>query len=601
MEGHIFEGRGMRAVTLPFEKIRVLPQETRRGEGFLPRRMAPVVAAAEEMLGREIPAITKELWELFFTTGERQRFDDAYIERRTMLLTLTLAESFEGQGRFLCKLCEVLGAILDEPTWILAAHLEANSDYRAAEGLPPRLAPGRAHGLDIMAGATGACVAVTYYYLGDVIRGADAGLYDKMDAAFRVRIIDPFLLSHAHWTGPEGRRVNNWCPWIVTNTLFVAAVAEPDDGKRCEVVKRAMHLLDHFIAGYPADGGCDEGASYWGAAGAAYYDALELLLHISGGKLHIFDDPKVRAIGDYLPGCHIKETRFVNFADCPPRLAPDATMLYHYSTLTHSERLAAFAGAVAKYEEASVAYSFPYRVLLRLYSEMPADVGYTPERNSYFPYLKVLVSRRGDYLLASKGGHNGESHNHNDVGNFLFCYRGEPVLIDTGCGVYSKITFSERRYELYYMNSSYHNLPDFDGIQQRQGAAFASRDEVYDGDGGWSLELAGAYPGEAGIRSYRRAVSLDDTGATVRDTFSLEREELVTFHFMCAAKPEPVGEGRIALPLGRVLTFDPRLEYVLDAFPVSDTRLERAWSTDTFYRLCFRVRAAAGDFTFRIE
>ena len=601
MEGHIFEGRGMRPVTLPFEKIRVLPRETRRGEGFLPWRMAPIVARAEAMLGEAIPDITPELWELFFTTGERQRFDDAYIRRRTMLLNLTLAESFEGHGRFLGKLTEVLGAIMDEPTWIIPAHLEANSDYRAAEGLPPRLAPGRAHGLDIMAGATGACAAVTYYYLGDAIREADAGLYDRLYAAFRTRIIDPFLQSHAHWTGPEGRRVNNWCPWIVTNTLFVVSVAEPDDGKRREVVERAMHLLDHFIAGYPADGGCDEGASYWGAAGAAYYDALELLLHISGGKLDIFDDPKVCAVGNYLPGCHIGETRFVNFADCPPRLAPDATMLYHYSTLTRSGRLAAFAGAMTAYEETSVAYSFPYRVLLRLYSDAPADVGYTPERNSYFPYLKVLVSRRGDYLLATKGGHNGESHNHNDVGNILLCYQGEPVLIDTGCGVYSKITFSQRRYELYYMNSSYHNLPDFDGLQQKPGREYASRGEVYDGDGGWSLELAGAYPAEAGIRSYRRTVSLDEAGATVRDTFSLEREESVTFHFMCAAAPEQAGEGRIALPHGRVLTFDPRLDYTLDAFPVSDTRLEGAWGTDTFYRLCFRTCAAEGDFTFCIE
>ncbi len=601
MEGHIFEGRGMTAVTLPFEEIRVLPRETRRGEGFLSWRMAPIVADAEEMLPEEIPAITKELWELFFTTGERKRFEDAYIRRRTMLLTLTLAEASEGQGRFMDKLLAVLSAIMDEPTWILPAHLEANSDYRATEGLPPRLAPGRAHGLDIMAGATGACVASTYYYLGDVIRGMDAALYDRMVAAFRARIIDPFLLSHAHWTGPEGRRVNNWCPWIVSNTLLVTAVGEPDDDKRLEVIGRSMRLLDHFIAGYPADGGCDEGASYWGAAGAAYYDALELLLHISGGKLNIFDDPKVRAIGDYLPGCHIKETRFVNFADCPPRLAPDATMLYHYSTLTHSELLATFAGAVAGYEKTSVAYSFPYRLLNRLYCEKPTDTGYTPARNSYFPYLKVLVSRRGDYLLASKGGHNGESHNHNDVGNVLFCYRGEPVLIDTGCGVYSKITFSERRYELYYMNSSCHNLPDFDGIQQRPGTEFASRDEQYDGDGGWSLELAGAYPPEAGIRSYRRAVSLDDTGATVHDTFSLVREETVTFHFMCAAEPKQVGEGRIALPLGRTLTFDPRLDYTLDAFPVNDDNLSAGWQTDTFYRLCFRVRAAEGDFSFRIE
>lgn len=49
------------------------------------------------------------------------------------------------------------------------------------------------------------------------------------------------------------------------------------------------------------------------------------------------------------------------------------------------------------------------------------------------------------------------------------------------------------------------------------------------------------------------------------------------------------------------LTFDPALTYELDAFPVGDSRLSRAWETDTFYRLCFRASGAAGDFTFRIE
>lgn len=601
MEGHIFEGRGMRAETLPFESIEVLPRETRRGEGLLPWRMAPIVARAEKMLTDDIPELTRELWELYFTTGERKRFEDAYIARRTMILYLTLAEAYEDQGRFTEKLRTLLGLLLDEATWIIPAHLEANSDYRASEGLPPRLAPGRAHGLDIMAGATGGCVAALLYYLGDKLRLCDAELYERARTACRERIIDPFLVSRAHWTGPNGRRVNNWCPWIVTNALFVAAIAEPDDDKRLEVVGRAMRLLDHFIDGYPADGGCDEGASYWGAAGAAYYDALELLLRISGGTINIFDDPKVCAIGDYLPGCHIKETRFVNFADCPPRLMPDATTLYRYGLLTHSERLAAFAGAVAPYETGEIAYSFPYRVIMRLYREKPTPTDYTPARNSYFPNLKVLVSRRGDYLLASKGGHNGESHNHNDVGNLMFCYRGEPVLIDTGCGVYSKITFSERRYELYYMNSSYHNLPDFEGVQQRPGEEYASRDEQYDGDGGWSMELAGAYPEEAGIRSYRRTVSLDDSGATVREVFSLMRKETVTFHFMCAAEPRVSGEGRISLPLGRVLTFDPGLSCEIEAFPVADEQLSRAWSTDTFYRLCFRLHASACDLTFRVE
>ena len=602
MAEKIFAPRGVQACVLPFGSYDILPREARRGEAFLPERMVSVIAEADAALSKEIPELTPELWRLYFETGDRQTFEDLYFIRRNMLLYLTLAEAWERKGKYLAKVREVLDAILAEPVWLIPAHLEQNSDYRASEGIPPVYRPGRPQGLDIMAGLTGGCVAVTLYYLGDTLSEGTPSYADRMRDALRERITDPFVRGgRYHWTGEDGRRVNNWCPWITANALFVAAVAEPDDEKRKLVMERSMTRLDHFVSGYPDDGGCDEGASYWGAAGAALYDALELILRMSGGAVNGFLVPIVRAIGEFMPKCHISATRFVNFADCPPRVDSCGTTLYRYGELVDSLLLRSFGSMMSAYEKGTLFFNIPYRALWMLYTQRPAPVTYQPERDSYFPALKVLVSRRGKYLLASKGGNNGESHNHNDIGNFIFCYEGEPVLIDIGAGVYSKITFSERRYELYYMQSSYHNLPDFDGVQQKAGGQYVSRDEKYNGDGGWSMELVDAYPPEAGILSYRREMRLDEEGMTLREVYTLAREETVTFHFLCAGAPEEAADGNLRLPRGRELIVPRGLTYTLDAFPVSDTRLTRNWETDTFYRLCFHATGSSGDYTFRVR
>ncbi|MCG8499689.1 MAG: heparinase II/III-family protein, partial [Firmicutes bacterium] len=62
------------------------------------------------------------------------------------------------------------------------------------------------------------------------------------------------------------------------------------------------------------------------------------------------------------------------------------------------------------------------------------------------------------FFFAAKGGYNDKSHNHNDVGNFVLYYNGYPVFIDVGVGTYTAKTFSNKRYEIWTMQSEYHNL-----------------------------------------------------------------------------------------------------------------------------------------------
>src|SRR5919202_1922411 len=71
-------------------------------------------------------------------------------------------------------------------------------------------------------------------------------------------------------------------------------------------------------------------------------------------------------------------------------------------------------------------------------------------RDAWMPGIQVMTARVKDgssqgLYLAAQGGHNAESHNHNDVGNFLVYADGKPAIIDVGVETYTAKTFSAKR------------------------------------------------------------------------------------------------------------------------------------------------------------
>ena len=108
-------------------------------------------------------------------------------------------------------------------------------------------------------------------------------------------------------------------------------------------------------------------------------------------------------------------------------------------------------------------------------------------RDMWLPGIQIMAARiregsaEGLYL-AAQGGHNAESHNHNDVGNFIVYADGEPAIIDVGVETYTAKTFSAQRYDIWTMQSAYHNLPTVNGVMQGAGREFAARDVAYKSD-----------------------------------------------------------------------------------------------------------------------
>lgn len=203
----------------------------------------------------------------------------------------------------------------------------------------------------------------------------------------------------------------------------------------------------------------------------------------------------------------------------------------------------------------------------------------------WYPSVGILVSRRGAYALGGKAGSNADSHNHNDVGSVTLYRDGRPLLIDVGVETYSKKTFSPQRYEIWTMQSGWHNLPQFDPdgakYDQQPGAAFAAADvTVTDALDGLAMDLAPAYGSVPGLGRYRRSVHLTDTGLTLRD--ETDYPGTVALTLMSVEKPAVDGDTVAfgALAAAAVTGAD---KIVTETVPITDPRLRQAWP-DTLYR-----------------
>jgi len=614
----------LRQVILSVDSWHPFPRaEERESWGQLPLAVREGhIRAAEQHLGTEWPTPKASVFLDFVRNGDRSRFQKISFDRRAMLAALVLGECMEGRGRFLDDILNGVWTICEETYWGVPAHVGAQ---KQGPGLPDVSEPT----VDLFAAETGMLLAWVHYLMGNKLGEISPLIPERIRWEVRRRILEVNLLRDDFWwMGFSGGEVNNWNPWICSNWLAAALLLEDDAGRRTASVHKILRCLDNFLNSYPADGGCDEGPGYWGRAGGSLFDCLELLHSASAGRIDEFGRPLIKEIGRYIYRAHIFDRYFINFADAAARLNGEGPLIYRYGKRIQDPAMMDFGASLARQQElgkGAIAGSFGVlgRVLPTLFGLEELQTispGFPLLRDVWLPDLQVMAARsvagsaEGLYV-AAKGGHNGESHNHNDVGNFIVYADGFPALIDVGVETYTAKTFSRRRYEIWTMQSAYHNLPTINGIMQQEGGAFRAADVQYRADDRqavFDLEIAGAYPGEAGVKSWRRTITLiRGKEVILRDRYALENASRpITLTLMSWLRPELVGTGVIRLDTpdsqnraGAVLIRfeDDDLHVELEDIMIQDDRLRSSWG-DRIHRLLFTSQALRleGSFTFHI-
>lgn len=497
-----------------------IPLPRRPAEPLRSAMLAPALASAAQPL--PFPLLSQ--YARFWREGVRTEHEDEVRRLGIMAGEAVLAALASGEERWIDRTADALMLLCELSSWCWVAHEQVH-DQRGWV-LPDTEAPT----VDLGAAQTLQVIAWADLALGEELEIRVPGLRERLRHEARRRVFEPYLACRDwHWLHGSA---HNWTGWIhqhlIAGALFLLD-GEAERGMRDAILSLSLAQLDRYLASFPADGGIDEGFSYFWNGASRLLEAVDLLVTASDGALDGEPVAKIEVIDQLLrfpQGMEFGDGWFVNVADGPARPPAEQPwdVLHRWGRRVGAEDVRA--QALAHRGTGPEPLVRPElglgRVLTALgdaaWSEADGGGARPPyAAETWLPEIQLVVAREreGDptgLALAAKGGHNNEAHNHLDVGSYLVALDGAPVLIDLGQPTYTAQTFTERRYEIWTMTSSWHNLPEIRGYPQGVGAKFRAREveRVTDQDtSGLELDLAAVYPEGAGLLAYRRRVVLD--------------------------------------------------------------------------------------------
>lgn len=604
-----------------------------------------LIQAGEAKLGYEFPVIHATDYMRFKRDGDRAAFEALYFAKRNALNDLIQAECVEHQGRFLDDIINGIYSICEESAWQLPAH---NSYIRDTPQLilPDVTRPV----MDLFACETGALLACAAYLLEEEFNAVSPFILTCIEDNLKRRILLPYLTAHFWWMGHDDEPMCNWTVWCTQNVLLTTFLM-PWSEEMCSklaapvhaplflpentsdtvvalqaILHKAAESCDYFLKDYGNDGCCEEGAQYYRHAGLCLYGAMTVLNTVTGGHFaSLFQWDKVKNIAAYILNVHVDDKYYFNFADCSPIAGRAGVREYLFGRATGQEDLCLFAAKDFQAGQGQLITdevnggNLFYRMQTVFYYEelMHRDTSATlPHRDVYYPSVGLFLVHSDTMDLAVKAGDNADSHNHNDTGSVTLYKNGHPILVDIGVETYTQKTFSPRRYEIWTMQSGYHNLPTICGFDEHDGAKYRAEDVTVDLTGAnpsISMELATAYPvGEmqakgtiSGVLTYRRTVTLQK----LENTIILEDHTNtgdVILNFITYTKPtlqDPAigtaDDATSAALAGALTVGEATLLWTgaellaIETLPITDARLKTAWDHD-LYRI--RLKMSGEDF-----
>lgn len=447
--------------------------------------------------------------------GDREVWEGPALARQQRLSRATIAAAVTLDARWIDEVADGIVLLCEQSSWCWPAHDDTRERHGAV------IATVTDPFVDLGAGEVIAQLAWIDHLLGTALDDRYPGLRARMRHESRVRVFEPFLSRRDwHWIGLDGD-VHNWNPWIHGNVLTAALrLLGADDPERAEIVRLCWQGMDRYVASLPDDGAIDEGYAYWWNGACRALEALDVLAHATAGSV----DPTaavtaLRETVAFPHRTHLGGPWYLNLADGQAK--PPAEQPWH----------ALHRAAVRVGDDDARAHAASHRIAGRPVAHESEGLGrlaraltdpqWVSAQTSSSPLparvwlaaTQVMLARehagsRHGLTLAVKGGHNGEHHNHNDVGSFVVASDGVPVLVDAGRPTYTKQTFGPGRYDIWTMQSSWHNLPDIRGVAQSPGEQYAASGVSVAADGaGITLDLSGAYE-VPGLRAWKRSATL---------------------------------------------------------------------------------------------
>ncbi len=465
------------------QRLTVRPASDGGWQRAASRPLGRLVTQAAAEKGTPWPQPLVSHYARYFRDGNRTAYEGLVAARQQRLTRAVVMAAVTGEPAWLDEVIDGAYLLCEQGSWSWAAHDDVFT--RTGDVVPD---PARPY-LDLGAGEVAAQLAWLDLVLGERLDGRAPGLRRRLRQETHHRVIRPFLdRLDWHWLGLDGD-VHNWNPWIHSNIIVAALLLVDDPGLQARTIARCIEGMDRFLASIPADGAIDEGFAYWWNGAGRALEGLAVLEQATGGMLDA-DLPVIRALVAFPHRMHLGHRWFLNVADGPARAAEGLPwdMLHRWAVRLGDADAARHAAAFASAVPDTTAGLG--RVLHALLS--PSQPGSSrgrfegserhlrlPSWGTYLPSVQVMVARQipgstEGLTLAVKGGHNGEHHNHRDVGSVVVAVDGVPLLVDAGQPTYTAKTFGPDRYGIRAMQSAWHSVPAPFGLEQGTGKSFAA-------------------------------------------------------------------------------------------------------------------------------
>lgn len=530
------------------------------------RRLGPVLR--HELLQRvtqakayEIKPVLASHYHAYMVNGDRLAHEAILHPRRANLTFLAVGAGILGDRDCLGPLEDLIWSTCEETTWVTPAVARGLPSYQPAD-----------FEVELTPAMTGLLFASIDHLLEDQLH---PHVRERIGQCLLERVVRPFLDKEYWWLNPvPPRRLNNWTSVCAAGALACVTLVPELRSWREAIIDKCIDPLMHYMDTFDAQGGCEEGGSYW-VFGVDYLTLAAELLKLDATSPDLYTHPRFKAIAQFPPRIFLGDKQWIPFSDCRQTPRVNASTLAKLD-----ERLdVPKTGALASRCEAHLDFFAKEATLLHTLgwwpdsregqtsahaSHQPAAM--TAEACVYFPGIEWMISRAepadaNTLVLSAHAGHNGYSHNHNDVGHVSVYSRTLPLLVDFGVPVYDRDYFSEKRLTYMVASSLGHSVPQINGQLQLRGEAYASkvlrqshgrdRDEIV-------MDLKNVYGREAGLASLTRAVSMirathtaqasADVKSLVKvvDDFTFDSDQPNRWQFVSAA-----------LTTGRVTTLAP--------------------------------------------
>jgi hypothetical protein len=534
---------------IPLSQWKPFPRAATEWQQILPDSLRrTIIDKAEQYATLPFESLPASLMLQYVRTGDRSNYEAISFGKRERLFVLALAEAIEHKGRFTDGVVDGIWSICEESFWGVPAHIGLQ---KAGVGLADVEDPV----VDLFNAETAAALALTDYLAGSALDSVSPLLRKRIYFEVNRRVLVPLEKdSKRYWY--FGENPNNWNPWITSNWMISLLLLEKNEQRRATELHHAMTLTDIYLNKLGDDGAVDEGPGYWFDAVARLFDGLNIIESATGGRISLFKENFIRLLASYIYKTHIGGNYFVSIADAYPILYPDGIMLYRFGKAVNDTTLQNF-GAFF-FQRGGNVFDSGFTMADRLWNfteikSLSKNKGNEPLlRDVWLKSIELMIARTDKGLfVAAHGGHNAESHNHNDVGDFIIYADGKPIIIDVGSGTYTSKTFSKDRYTLWYNTSAYHNLPSINGIQQQAGRQFEARDVAYTSNSERArlkMDITRAYPVESGLVQWIRIIDVEKkkNNLIVKDSFIADTTlEKLTQTFMTTCETDIKVPGKI--------------------------------------------------------